>query len=67
MNQQRGYIRSSERKPEEGRGIEAWSNDPRQNPKVGKFVLKCLATAKTRQRLYSFSASKSNERRGLVA
>jgi hypothetical protein len=61
MNQERGCITSSESKSEEGRSLVAWSNDSRQYPKIGMFVFDGLATTETRQRLYSFSESKSEE------
>jgi hypothetical protein len=67
MNQQRGCITSSESKFEEGRGLVAWNDVSREYPKLGEFVLDCLATAETRQRLYSSSEGKSDEGRGLVA
>jgi hypothetical protein len=67
MNQQRGCITSSERKPEERIGLVTWNDVSRQYPKLGEFVLNCLVTAETRQRLYSSSEGKSDEGRGLVA
>jgi hypothetical protein len=67
MNQQRGGITSSERKPEKRIGLVTWNDDSRQYPKLGEFVLNCLVTAETSQRLYSSSESKFEEGRGLVA